>query len=337
LPADLRFLAYDGTSLECPGATSTDYRLHLGIDLSHLRFHDIHISDTKTGESLKHYPLGPGDVAVADQGYCSYAGIFDAVHRQGADVIVRWNHQRWLYHPEKRRQPLDLCHELRDLKPGTTTSMAVRMQYAHSKRHPVQDTRELAGYLHVYRMTPAEAQAAGKRVGRKRQRKQKRLSAKTAFLSAFVLVFTSLSPERVSPEMVLALYRCRWQIELAIKRMKSVLHLDKMRAKAGSQLAEVYLYGKVLYVLLVDDAMRRTFGDHWGQWTACRSVTPWRFYKLLKARFDTIILAQGAWKCEAVPDCVHVMMERPRQRKLQCLSRRIVDLGLHLNHLPHAA
>lgn len=32
LPAHLRFLACDGTTLECPGATGTDYRLHLVIN-----------------------------------------------------------------------------------------------------------------------------------------------------------------------------------------------------------------------------------------------------------------------------------------------------------------
>jgi len=33
--------------------------------------------------------------------------------------------------------------------------------------------------------------------------------------------------------------------------MKSLINLNKLRAHRGSTLAEVYLYGKVLYLLLV--------------------------------------------------------------------------------------
>ncbi len=79
LPDHLRFLAYDGTTLSCPGAQGADYRLNLGIDLGDLRFHEIYISDVKMGESLKQFQLQPGDVAVVDRGYCSHSGIFNAV------------------------------------------------------------------------------------------------------------------------------------------------------------------------------------------------------------------------------------------------------------------
>jgi hypothetical protein len=97
LPQPLRFPAGDGTTVECPGAPGADYRLHLVINLVNLRFHEVHISTYKRGESLKHYHLWAGDVAVVDQGYCSYAGILEAVYAKGADVIVRWNHNRSFY------------------------------------------------------------------------------------------------------------------------------------------------------------------------------------------------------------------------------------------------
>ena len=44
LPAHLRFLACDGTTLACPGATGTDYRLHLVINLCTLSFQEVQIS-----------------------------------------------------------------------------------------------------------------------------------------------------------------------------------------------------------------------------------------------------------------------------------------------------
>jgi hypothetical protein len=111
------------------------------------------------------------------------------------------------------------------------------VQYAAG--HKKQDKRELVGSLHVYRMTAQEAKAARKRVSRKHQKKQRKLSDRTLFLRQFVFVFTSLASEVLSGETALALYRCRWQIELAIKRMKSLINIHKLRAKRGSQLAEV--------------------------------------------------------------------------------------------------
>ena len=50
-------------------------------------------------------------------------------------------------------------------------------------------------------------------------------------LAGWVLVFCSLPADMWSDEQVLALYRARWQIELLIKRMKSVLKLAQLRGK----------------------------------------------------------------------------------------------------------
>jgi IS4 transposase len=67
---------------------------------------------------------------------------------------------------------------------------------------------------------------------------------KTLYLAGWVLVLTTLAPEVLSAETIMRLYRCRWPVELAIKRWKSVLDVDALRAKARSPLAEVWLHGK---------------------------------------------------------------------------------------------
>jgi hypothetical protein len=335
MPQHLRFLACDGTTVQCPGATSSAYRLHLVINLVTLGLHEVQVTETKTGESLKRYRLQPGDVMVGDQGYCSYAGILDAVYQQQADVLVRWNHQRALYDPHAPNRALDFCTILRPQAPGTIVSRPVVLTYAKTRK--TKDQRALQGTLHVYRMQEKEAQAARKKVSRKHQRKQRKLSAKTLFLRQFVFVFTSLSPTVLCGETALALYRCRWQIELAIKRMKSLLHIDKLRTKQRSKLAEVYLYSKILYQLIVEHAMRTTFGHGWGSLDQERQGTWWRCYKLVKARLDAILIAQWTWEAVRGHECFHVLMERPRKRKLQCLPRRVVELQQRLNALPQAA
>ena len=65
---------------------------------------------------------------------------------------------------------------------------------------------------------------------------------------------------------IMALYRCRWQVEIAIKRWKSVLDVDALRAKANSPLAKVWLHGNLLYALMLERRMRRQLGDSWAGW-----------------------------------------------------------------------
>jgi len=335
LPQHLRFLSCDGTTVECPGATSADDRLHLTIHVVHLPWHEVLISKTKKGESRKHDHLHSGDVAVVDRGYGSYAGLLETVCTRKADVIVRWHHQLPLYEPQDKSRAIDVCAELKSQQPGTIRSFSGIVKYAKTSQN--KDKRELGGLLHVYRMTAKEAKAASRKVRRTHHKQQRTLSEKTRFLRQCVFVFTSVSSAVLSGETVLAIYRCRWPMERAIKKRKSLIKLTKLRAHRGSPLAAVYLYGKVRYLLLVEQDMRTTFGHAWGGLDGERASTSWRLYKLLKARLDAILIAPWTWRLAAVPACFHVLMERPRKRKLQHLPRRVVELRYTLHVLSKAA
>src|SRR5919204_3741350 len=90
LPVGRRFVVLDASSLQAPGATGTDHRLHIAMDLLSLQFLEVVVSDVHTGETLKHLPLAPGDVVLADRGYAHCQGMRAAI-QQGADLIVRLN------------------------------------------------------------------------------------------------------------------------------------------------------------------------------------------------------------------------------------------------------
>src|SRR5499425_1390649 len=90
LPAGRRFVVIDASSIQAPGATGTDHRLHIAMDLLSLQFLEVLVSDVHTGETLKHFTLAPGDVAVADRGYAQCQGMHAAL-QQGAELIVRLN------------------------------------------------------------------------------------------------------------------------------------------------------------------------------------------------------------------------------------------------------
>ena len=73
------------------------------------------------------------------------------------------------------------------------------------------------------------------------------------------LVFTSLPLKIIDTETASGIYQVRWQIELVIKRMKSLLNIDKSRAFKGSKLAELYLHGKLLYTVVVEKRANHQF------------------------------------------------------------------------------
>ena len=75
-----------------------------------------------------------------------------------------------------------------------------------------------------------------------------------------VLVFTTLPPAVLSAQTIMALSRGRWHVGIAIKRWKSVLDVDALRAKAHRPLAEVWLHGLLLYALRRAQHMRPQLG-----------------------------------------------------------------------------
>jgi len=308
LPAGLRFVVIDASTIQAPGATGTDHRLHIAMDLMTLQFVEVLVSDVHTGETLKHFSLGAGDVAVADRGYAHAQGMSEAV-KQGAELIVRLNPFSVVLFDQKH-QPLALCTTLKRQKMETIRTLAVVLQ-STCGQHTVR------GWVHAYRLS---AEQAGRARQKCRQRHKKGApKAESLFLAGWVLVLTTLSPAMLSAQTIMGLYRCRWQVEIAIKRWKSVLDVDALRAKATSPLAEVWLHGKLLYALMLERRMRRQLGDSWGRLDHERLGTWWRVWGMLKDKIAPMITGALFWPEDTWEACLKVLAERPRRRKLQQL------------------
>jgi len=128
LPPGLRFVVIDASSMQAPGATGTDHRLPIAMDLMALQFIEVLVSDVHTGETLKHFTLGAGDVAVADRGYAHAQGIHEAV-QQGAEVIVRLNPFSVVLN-DPTGQPLSLWSALKRQQMATIRTLEVVIQSA---------------------------------------------------------------------------------------------------------------------------------------------------------------------------------------------------------------
>lgn len=320
LPQGRRFVVIDASSIQAPGATGTDHRLHIAMDLVSLQFLEVFVSDVHTGETLKHFTLAPGDVAVADRGYAPCQGMSAAI-QQGADLIVRLNPFSVVL-CDAVGVPLELCAVLKRQPMETLRTLAVAL-CATGGQH------EVRGWVHAYRLNAEHANRARHKC--RQGHKKGTPTAESLLLAGWVLVFTTLAPAVLSAQTIMALYRCRWQVEIAIKRWKSVLDVDALRAKAHSPLAAVWLHGKLLYALMLERRMRRQLGDRWGRLDQERVGTWWRVWGMLKAEIAPMITGAVFWKEDAWAACLKVLMERPRRRTLQQLPPAALDVLYRCN------
>ncbi len=65
-----RIVLIDATRLKEPGGSGDDWRMHLGYDLVAGRLLDVKVSDQHTAEGFTLFALQPGDLVIADRGYC---------------------------------------------------------------------------------------------------------------------------------------------------------------------------------------------------------------------------------------------------------------------------
>ena len=314
-PAGHRFVVIDASSIQAPGATGTDHRRHIAMDLWSLQFLEVVVSDVHTGETLKHFTLAPGDVAVADRGSAQCQGMHAAV-AQGAALIGRLNPCSVVL-SDAAGTPLELCVTLKRQKTATLRTLAVTLGAAGGQH-------EGRGWVHAYRLNAEQAKRARHKC--RQGHKKGTPSAPSLFLAGWVLVFTTLAPAGLSAQTIMALYRCRWQGEIAIKRWKSVLEVDALRAKAHRPLAAGWLHGTLLYALMLERRMRRQLGDSWGRLDHARVGTWWRVWGMLQDELAPRITGALFWKEDAWAACLKVVMERPRRRTLQQRPPAALDL-----------
>ena len=242
----------DGTSLSVPGATGTSWRLHLGFDLGTARMIEATLTDVHGGERLSRFePPPPGTVLLADAGY-PHPRELRAVLALGGDVIVRmsWAAVRLL---TPAGGPFDLFAALRALTAATGDGAATGdwtvVVDDHQPERPPLRLRLIAG-----RKPPAACERARRRVRETARRKGKTPDARTLAAADWVLLLTSLPADAFDAAAVLAAYRLRWQVELAIKRWKSLLGLGAPPVRRP-ETATAWIYALLIAALLIEDKL----------------------------------------------------------------------------------
>ncbi len=314
----LRFIVIDGSTVQEPGARETTYRLHIAIDLINLSVRQVEVTSDKVAESLDHYTLESGDVVLVDRGYNSPKSLVPFLDK-GGEIVLRYNaHGMKLFEQDEvgRMVKIDWHSRVQTLN-GRAGSIEAYLCHGN-KRIPV--------VVHAVPLPADKAIEARRRAHRRSKNISGKASKKTLYLSGWVLVLSSLPPSLLSTETASALYRVRWQVELLIKRMKSLLDIDKLRARKESELSQLYLHGKLLYVAVAENIVQSRFAPMKRKMDAPREITDWRPLRSIADEFKAIIKACFPRRDQFIADGLKSMTERPRKRQLQALPEEITDL-----------
>jgi hypothetical protein len=252
----------DASTVSRPGSSGSDFRLHLLWDLRRQEMAAVELTPAAgagTGERLERFSAEAGDVVVADRGYGHRAGIH-TLHQAGARLIVRFSEQT-LPLQDREGKPFDLLAALRGLQGTQVGDFPVQTAPQGPEKSP--RTPAVPGRVVALRKSPQAAEAARRQVREQARKRGHTPDARALEAAEYVFLFTTL-PERVPAALVLEVYRFRWQIELAFKRLKSLLLLDELLAQ-DEHLCQAFLLAKLLAALLVEDLTHRyTAFSPWG-------------------------------------------------------------------------
>lgn len=239
LPHPIRVI--DATDIQEPGDTGTTLRLHYSLRLPELVCDHFELTDKHGGEKFGRFEFSPGEWVLADRGYSHRAGAARAISA-GAQLILRW-HPKVFPLEEEAGKPFDPLEALES------------MEIDEVRHRPVWFThrgKRYALWMCAIRKSELAAERARRKVLDKARRNQTRtVDAQSLALTHYTIVLSSIPPEELAPAAALELYRCRWQVELAFKRLKSLLAAGHV-PKHSDASAKSWMQAKILSALLIE-------------------------------------------------------------------------------------
>jgi hypothetical protein len=237
----------DGTCVSKFGSKGTDWRVHGVFDLGGGGFSHLELTDKHGAEALERGAPLAGEIRIGDRNYARAPVLkrFLAEASGKADFIVRagWNA---LQLSTPKGKSFDLIGYLRCLPSGLRPH-EVTLRAAVGRGEAALPLR-----LIVQRKTPEATEATRLALRRAAIKKGKKLDPRSLIAAEFMILGTSLPKRGYTAKDILAVYRLRWQIELAFKRLKSLLHIDKLPTRT-EQTSRSWLYAHLILALLCDD------------------------------------------------------------------------------------
>jgi len=307
----------DATVVCKPGSSGTDWRFHFDFGLFDMGFEQFQVTDWKTGESFRNFVVKSGDLLLGDRGYAHLEGM-SHVTQQSGDFIVRLGCRSFALYDLRDQREIDLVMELESLGVGEVHAWQVFGRTAEGKTVTMR--------VCATRLPRPEARAAQQAAIHKAKRKGKRISGEALRFQRYVVVATSVSEARLSAEQVLKLYRMRWQIELAIKRLKTIIGASELPCR-DRESGLAWLHGKLVLALLVQALRNRgqelqlVAGKSTGAESddIRRRGNLWREMRVVLSIITVIIIGEASreWHSGRWRTLCQMLEERPRKRVCQ--------------------
>jgi hypothetical protein len=208
----------DASAVARPGSQGTTARVHYALRLTNLQPVQIDVTDDRGGETFRRFAAmaEPNQLWIGDRGYANPPGVA-ALTSRGSAVLVRYNRGSLpLYNIDGKA--IDVRRKL-----GRLTEPRRPREWA-AWVHP-QGQPTIRGRLIAVRLPAEKAEEARARL---RREQGGELTAESLAMADFVVLFTTVPRDRLSTVLVLELYGLRWQVELSIKRDKSIAGLDRL-------------------------------------------------------------------------------------------------------------
>ena len=251
--SEYRVRLIDGSTVSEPGATGSTWRIHYSVQLSTLQCDEVYVTEPSVGESFERFQVAIGDLFIGDRGFGNRTSVRYVSDRGGA-VIVRLNATNLPLLNEDGTGKFDLLGHLRTLQ-GTKTG-------AWNVVVPYRDGHAIKGRICALKKSKEAAEQAKLKAARESKKQGHAIKPETLEAAEYIFVFTTL-PHNYSATTVLEAYRGRWQIEIAFKRLKSLLGLGHLR-KMDPTGAKAWLHGKLFVAFLIEAMI--ACGDRFSPW-----------------------------------------------------------------------
>jgi hypothetical protein len=190
-----RLKIVDATTLNCPAARGTDYRLHLCYEPTSQSSCEVKLTDVKGAERFTHFAYEASDIVLGDRIYAKAKHIM-AVTEQGADVIVRANFQQLRLYT--------VTGDVIDWKTALIKAQEVGSLLLEAYVRD-EEGKQTKVYVICQRLSEAEIEKARRHIRKSAYDKGHKTRDATLLACEWLAILTTIAPTELSTELILQL------------------------------------------------------------------------------------------------------------------------------------
>lgn len=251
LGQEMRIRIIDGSTVQEPGSTGTSWRIHYSLGFPSLNCDEVHITAPNIGESFKLFSVNRGDLFLGDRGYANRGNV-NHVFKGGGEVLIRINLVT-LPFVDPHGASFPILERLRTLSGTRLGDWDVLISH---------EGKLIPGRICALKKSKQSTEIARRKTLKENRKKGRRIKPETLEAAGYTFVFTTLG-RHVTTTQVLEIYRGRWQIELAFKRMKTIVGIGRLKKK-DVDAARAWIHGKLLVAFLIETLIAS--GERFSPW-----------------------------------------------------------------------